>query len=61
MSVCTQFQQALAVVFLAAPEQINKEIVSKFRRSYLPAHSKKSPPYSLLEGASAECRLGLAC
>ena len=32
---------------------LTKEIVSKFRRFYLPAHSKKSPPYSILEGASA--------
>ena len=29
------------------------EIVSNFRRSHSPAHSKKSPPYSILEGASA--------
>ena len=32
---------------------LTKEIVSKFRRSHSPAHSKKSPPYSILEGASA--------
>ena len=32
---------------------MGKEIVSNFRRSYSPDHSKKSPPYSILEGASA--------
>ena len=32
---------------------LTKEIVSNFRRSHSPAHSKKSPPYSILEGASA--------
>ena len=52
MSVCAEFQHALVVVFLAVP-YLTKEIVSKFRRSHSPAHSKKSPPYSILEGASA--------
>ena len=32
---------------------LTKKIVSNFRRSHSPAHSKKSPPYSILEGASA--------
>ena len=32
---------------------LTKEIVSNFRRSHSPAHSKKSPPYSIMEGASA--------
>ena len=32
---------------------LTKEIVSNFRRSHSPAHSKKSPSYSILEGASA--------